>query len=56
MDIYLTEFECIDCEATLLLERDLEPTICPYCQGDIDYSTGKIGVIAKHTPRKHTKS
>lgn len=53
MDIYLHEFECKDCKATVLLERDLEPDYCPYCQGDIDYSNGKIEVVAKYTPRKY---
>jgi hypothetical protein len=51
--MYLMEFECCDCGATLLLERDREPEICPYCQGDIDYSPGKIEVIERYTPRKY---
>ena len=53
MQIYLHEFECIECEETLLLEMDKEPELCPYCQGCIDYSNGNIEVVAKYTPRKY---
>lgn len=50
--IHLTEYECTECDATLLLERERNPENCPYCHGDIDYSAGRIEVIATHTPRK----
>jgi len=53
MEIYLHEFECTDCKETLLLERIKTPELCPYCQGDIDYSNGKIEIVAKYTPRKY---
>lgn len=54
MDIYLWEFECQNCGETLLLDRE-KAECCPYCQGSVDYSNGKIEIIAKYTPRKYRK-
>jgi Zn finger protein HypA/HybF involved in hydrogenase expression len=54
MKNYLYEYECRDCKETLLLRNDIDMDgYCPYCEGDLDYSAGKIEPIIEYIPRKY---